>query len=142
MSSLSPAQPLPSGSRDPCQLLSTHGLSRRAQPRLPLLPAPRQHLTSAGLAQPGPGEPRSTSSIPLHSAFQGLASPPLHPTGSPASHPGQGDGSLKRLLKVESCKAKFEFRKQLCGLKTNWKLSFFKTFFPRVAPTHKTSAWI
>lgn len=71
--------------RDPCQLLSTHGLSRRA------LPVPRQRLTSAGLARPGSqGEllyPPAT--------IQGLASPPLHPMGSPASRPGHGDGALK-----------------------------------------------
>lgn len=43
--------------------------------------------------------------IPCTSAFQGLASPPLHPKGCPASHPGCGDGSLKRLLKSRKLQA-------------------------------------
>lgn len=50
---------------DPCQLLSTHGLSRGAQPA-----AARANLTSAGLA--GPGGPRSTSPIPLHQHLPGF----------------------------------------------------------------------
>lgn len=52
--------------------------SRTAQ--LPLLPAPRQHLTSGALARPGAGRPRSTSPIPLHQCLPGVG------ISTPASH--------------------------------------------------------
>lgn len=80
VSSLSPVQPLPSGSGIPAS--SSPPTASPEEPN-PLLPAPISHLLGC-LGQGGQGAPHLS---PCTSTFQGLASPPLASHGIPSFPP-------------------------------------------------------
>lgn len=99
-------QPLHNGFWDPCQLLSTHRLSRWSKPRSSsCFPGQRRHLTSGGLAREEKGELRSNSLgvralvlAPSRRRHLHPPYPPLNPNGSPGSPPRRQRGVIEVTL--------------------------------------------